>query len=227
MHKENEEVNKKVEIITKKQNNKKEKKVKTKPEIVYYEKGKDKTLNKKKISIALGCLFVLLCIAIVFILYTANVNVRNFFDYKIFRKEIEENNLKTIEIQEPDKTTILAFSKYIAMLNENSLKLYNSSGKNEEELKIQISTPVLARNGEYMLIAEKDSSKAYLIQDNIIKWEKDLEGNISRVSVNENGYTAVVLSGTAYKSVIVLFNDTGSEIFRTYLGSTIAVDIDI
>ena len=48
-----------------------------------------------------------------------------------------------------------------------------------------------------------------------------------RFSVNNNGYVSVILSGTTYKSVIVIFDKDGKELFRTYLSNTIAVDCSI
>ena len=54
-----------------------------------------------------------------------------------------------------------------------------------------------------------------------------MEGKIDKLCVNKNGYVAVALSGTSYKSVIQVLNNTGEELFKTYLSSTIAMDIDI
>ena len=67
----------------------------------------------------------------------------------------------------------------------------------------------------------------YMVSDSSLKWEKELEGNISRVTVNKSGYSAVILTGTAYKSVIILLDNSGNELFKTYLASTVAVDISI
>ena len=49
-----------------------------------------------------------------------------------------------------------------------------------------------------------------------------MEGSVSYMTVNKNGAVGVVLTGTTYKSVIVMYGITGDEEFRTYLSSTVA-----
>ena len=103
------------------------------------------------------------------------------------------------------------------MLEKNILTKYNSSGKKEGELKIEVNNPIFEMNDNYLIIAEKGKNKVYLVHNGSIVWEKDLEGNISKISVNKNGFTSIILTGTTYKSVIIVFDKTGKELFKTYL----------
>ncbi len=196
-------------------------------EVLYFDKKETRTINKKRLVGFVILFSLLLIIIILYAVYAANEDFRSYMDENILRKDIEENNLKFISIEDYDKSNIFAFSKYIAILKNNTLETYNSSGKKEAEIKVEISNPITYDNGKYLILAEQNSSKAYLIADNVIKWEKDLEGNISRVSVNENGYSSIILSGTAYKSVIILFDKEGNELFKTYLSNTVAIDASI
>lgn len=196
-------------------------------EILYFDKKETKTINKKRLIGFIILFILLLSIIILYIVYAENENFRNYLDENVLRKDIEGNNLKSITIEDYDKSNIFAFSNYIAILKNNTLEIYSSSAKREADIRVEISNPITYNNGKYLLLAEQNSSKAYLIADNVIKWEKDLEGNISRVCVNENGYSSIILSGTAYKSVIILLDDKGNELFRTYLSSTIAIDASI
>lgn len=195
--------------------------------LLYFDKKSSKTINRKKIIGLIILIILLLAIVITYLIYANNEDFRKYLDENILRKDITEENLQSIEIADYDKSKVFAFSKYIAILQNNTLTTYNSAGKKEAELKIEISNPIIDYNGKNLIIAEQASSKVYRIADNTIKWEKDMEGNISRISVNENGYTSVILTGTAYKSVIILFDNLGNELFRTYLSSTIAVDSSI
>lgn len=195
--------------------------------LLYFDKNENKTINKKRL-IGLIILAVSICVTgILYGIYAGNEKFRTYVDANILSKEIEEDNLKSIEIEDYDKSNIFAFSKYIAILKDNKLVTYNSSGKKEAENRIEISNPITYSNGKYLMIAEQNSSKVYLMSDNTIKWQKDLEGNITRICVNANGYSSVIIAGTAYKSVVIMFDDSGNELFRTYLASTIAVDIAI
>lgn len=195
--------------------------------LLYFDKNENKTINKGKIIGLIILALLIVTIVILYAVYATNEKFRSYLDANILNKDIEENNLKSIEIADYDKSNIFAYSKYIAILKDNSLVTYNSSGKQESENKVEISNPITYSNGKYLMIAEQNSSKVYLIADNTIKWTNDLEGNITRITVNADGYSAIILSGTAYKSVVILFDDSGNELFRTYLSSTIAVDTSI
>lgn len=187
----------------------------------------ERQLNKKKVGIAIGILSILLILLIIFGIYAVNSNFRNFMDKYILRKSVSENSLPYVEVENIQNVHIFAYDKYVAILDKNKFKQYNSSGTEVGELEINISNPLTAINGKHILIAEKEKQKIYLIQGTKIVWEKDIEGVISRVCVNKNGYSSIVVSGTTYKSVIITYDNTGKEIFRTYLSTTIATDISI
>lgn len=188
---------------------------------------KKKQLNRKKIVISVIVSVIILIILLLLSLYIANKSFRDFMDKYVLMKNVLEDNSVSISIDENETNYIYAFNKYITVLNNNALKGYNSSGKQEFELKVEIANPMFDQNNRFLLIAEKDKKKIYLIESDHIVWENELEGNISRISVNKNGYVSVVLSGTTYKSVIQTFDTTGKEIFKTYLSNTIAIDTDI
>jgi hypothetical protein len=78
-----------------------------------------------------------------------------------------------------------------------------------------------------MIMAEKDGEKAYLISGENIVWQKDFDGDISRVAVNEKGYTCVILENTTYKSIGVVIDDKGNELFKTFISSAYSYVIDI
>ena len=183
--------------------------------------------NKKRILIVSAIAFLLVILAVIGCVYIANKPFRNWMDQYVFRKNVEENNLPTIELTEEGNQTIYAYDKYIAVLEKNVLTQYNSSGKKESELKIEINNPIMESNGRFLAIAEKEKQKVYLISGSNIVWEKEVEGTISRVNINRNGYVSVILTGTTYKSIIVLYDQTGKELFKIYLSDTLAVDSDI
>ena len=57
------------------------------------------------------------------------------------------------------------------------------------------------------LVASTDVLKDGLSGTNVL-WQNTLNGNISKISVNKNGYVSVILSGTSYKSIVVSFSPT-------------------
>ena len=187
--------------------------------------NKEKKVNKKKIVI-LTIIIVFIVIAIITIgLYSTNDKAREWIDKNIFRKEVLQDKVATIDLKENQDSNIYAFNKYIGILTKFSI--YNSTGSQEKTLDLQISNPIWGSANRFLAIAENKGKKVYLISDKDIAWEAEVEGNISQVHVNKNGYVAVVIVDTSYKTVIKTYNPQGKELFNTYLSSTRAVDVSI
>lgn len=193
----------------------------------YNNSDEEKTLNKKKVTIAITILIILLVLIISVVAYVASPKVRNFMDKYILFKSVNENDLAYINIDTENNIYTYAFHNYVVILENQKLTLYNSSGNEVDSFNVSISSPIFASQDNYLVIAEKGQQKMYLIKDKKILWDKDVEGQISRVNVNQNGYVSVVVSGTSYKSVITTFAENGSEVFKTFLSNTLAVDVDI
>lgn len=184
----------------------------------------NRKMNKKRLAILIAIIAVALILIITSIIYASNKSFRSFMDKHILGKSITDENVPIIEFDYESNTNVIPYGKYICILAENNLVQYNSSGKKEQEVKIEINNPIYDVNGRYLLIGEKDSQKLYLISGSHVVWEKNVDGNLTKVSVNKNGYVSIIVSGTSYKSVIITYDDKGKELFKSYLSSTTAVD---
>ena len=180
---------------------------------------------KKKIIIISGAILIVALIVIIS-LYVANEPTREWIDTYILRKNVIEEDLPTIAL-ENENANVYAYDNHIVVLQENNLVIYNSSGKEETTINVSITTPIFADSGNYLLVADKNGQNVYLIYNTSLQWQKTMEGNISAITVNENGAVGIVITGTTYKSVIVMYGITGDEEFKTYLSSTIAADVAI
>ena len=183
--------------------------------------------NKRKMITFIVIGIVLVLFAVVGTLYEKNEKTRNFLDKYVFFKEKYENNLPYIAINGGENLNVFAFKGNILTLKDNILKIYNQNGNEEGTLDIEISNPIFKGNGDYLCIAEKDGKKIYAISNKNILWKKELENNISDVTINSNGYVAVSLTGTIYKTIIQTFDNKGTELFTTFLSSTYAIDMDL
>lgn len=186
-----------------------------------------KELNKGKvIKVIIFIVFILLVCTFI-ILYTKNDKCRKIFDKYIFRKEVYEDNLPFIEVESSKNINICAYDKYVALLDQNLLKLYNKSAKEEHSLDVDISNPIFEVNNSYLCVAEKNGQKVYLINGKNIVWQKEIEGNINSINVNENGYVSLITSGTSYKTVVYTLDPNGNELFKKYLSTANVIDTDI
>lgn len=188
---------------------------------------KPKKINKKKIIILTIVILISILIIAGITIYKNNKEARDWIDKNIFRKEVMQDKVATIELKEENNSNIYAFNKYIGILNKSKFTIYGNTGNTEKELDVQISNPIFSSANRFLTIAETKGQKLYLITDKEISWEANVEGNISQVQVNKNGYVAVVIVDTSYKTVIVMYSPQGKEMFKTYLSSTRTADVSI
>ena len=164
-----------------------------------------KKFNKKKLIILIIILLLIVLIATIIIIYNQNKEVREWIDKNIFRKEVIQDNATIIELEDQN-SNVYAFNKYIGVLNKNNFDIYNNLGKKETNFTVEITTPIFKSTNRFLVIAEDKGKKVYLIEDKKIKWEIQVDGDISQVYVNRNGYVAVVLTDTIHKNVIQMIN---------------------
>ena len=107
---------------------------------------KTKKINKKKIIISVIILILIIALVTISLIYVKNKNARNWIDKNILRKEITQNNLPTIELEESDNSQVYAFNKYIGVLSNNNFDIYDVTGKKENSLNIEITKPIFNFN---------------------------------------------------------------------------------
>lgn len=189
-------------------------------------KHKNKMLINKKILIVLISI-ILIILLVIFGMYLGNSQVRLWMNKYILGKDIGEENLPAIDIEESDNMSVYAYSNYIVTVGNGKLTIYNNSANIVNTIDVVINTPLFYSNGKYLLVADKGSKDLYLIYNDTLEWHKEMEGDISQVTLNKNGAVCVVLTGTTYKSIIVMYNINGNEEFKTYLSTTLATDVAI
>ena len=194
-------------------------------EILQFTPNKNKKI--KKIVIIIFLSLIIIAGIIIASLYITDENFREKFDIYILKKEITEDNSARIVLNSGETQHICAYDKYIGVLSKSTLMLYNNSGEEVSKLNTMISNPIFEKNNKYLCLAEKNGQKIYLINDTNIVWEKEVEGKITDVNVNKNGYVSVIVTGTSYKTVIITIDEKGKEIFKTYLASTSVITTDI
>lgn len=184
-------------------------------------------INKKKLAVTIFLLILITSIVTVFIVYCNNTKFRRWADKNILQKEIKQGNTVSIELLEENDSNIYAFDKYIVTLENKSLKIYNYLGTEEAIISTDISKPIFEAAGKYLVVAEKDGENIYLLEGNKLLWNNSIEGEISQVQVNENGYVGVVISDISYKNIINIYNLEGKSLFKTYVATNKVVDISI
>lgn len=189
-----------------------------------YKIENNRKINKKKLITTIALVLLLLLITTFGVMYSNNKNFMDFCDRYIFRKNIMEDNTKTIEISDAKSENLFAYKNYILILKDNKLIAYNKNGHEEYSIDIEISSPIYTTNGDYLCIAEKNGNKIYMISNQNILWENEVEGKISMINVNQNGYLSIFISE---KSTVEVYNTKGNELFKRYLAKDIVISTSI
>lgn len=127
-------------------------------------KFKGKMSLKNKILLIISILLIIAIISIG-IVYVVNEEAREWININILKKEITEDDVATIQLDVDKTQHIYAYDKYISILCNGKLEIYNNYGAKQYELDINISNPIFATNGIYLLIAEKGGQNLYLISE--------------------------------------------------------------
>lgn len=187
---------------------------------------KEKKINKRKLAISIILAIILIFAITIIILYNTIEGFRNWMDKNILNKEILQNTATVIELED-ENAKIYAANKNIFILNKNKLNIYNNFGNKDTELEMEITNPIFSSSNRFVAVGEKDGKKIYVVEDKKIAWDAQIEGEISQVHINKNGYVALVITGTSYKSVVSVFDNEGNQLFTKYLSSTRLADICI
>ena len=189
------------------------------------DKFKERRKNKRMLKITIITLIAI--VVLVFIaLYMANKSFNSFIDTYILRKRISEKDVNSLTIDTDNLSLIYAYDKSLVVYSDGSINFYNTDAKQTGNIEMTLSKPIADSEDKYLALADYGLQKVCLIKSNSLVWQKDIEGKISKVSVNKQGYVAVSVTGTTYESIVMLFNEKGDLLFSKYL-STYVIDVDI
>ncbi len=118
-------------------------------------------------------------------------------------------------------------SSNLLVVGNNYITGYSNTSKQTFDEAISVKGVVTASEGDYCIIGETDGTKLYMINGSKKVWSSEIQGTILGVSVNKNGYSAVIYKQAGYKSLVKLMDSEGKELFTSYLASTYAVDVEI
>lgn len=184
-------------------------------------------LNIRKIVMIVFIVILILACIIIFSLYIADENFRKWADINVLRKDINTEDVPTIDLNTDKNNQIFCYDKYIAILNDKILKLYDSYGAETLDISININTALFASNNQYLAIAEENGQEFCVISDKTYLWGDKVDGEILQIAVNQNGYIALVTTDTTYKSIITIYDSNGKSLLRNFLSSTRVVDVTI
>ncbi len=181
---------------------------------------------RKIIIVSIVTVFIISIIVLVS-LYISKESFRKWVDINILRKNLTEQDISSIDLDIDKNNQICCYSKYIGILNDKNLKLYNQTGQSIIDIAVNINTALFASNNKYLAIAEKNGQEFCVISDKTYLWEGKVDGEILQIHINKNGYVVLVTTDTTYKSTITVYDASGKQLLKNYLSSTRVIDVSI
>ena len=184
-------------------------------------------INIRRIIITGIVVVLILAVVIIFSLYIAEEGFRKWVDINVLRKDISSESVATVDLNVDKNNQIVCYNKYIGILNEKNLKIYNSAGENITDISVNINTAIFSTNDRYLAIAEKNGQELCVISDKTYLWTQKVDGEIQQICVNKNGYVILVTTDTTYKSIITVYDNSGKQLMRNFLSSSRVTDVSI
>ena len=189
----------------------------------YFEK---EYIIKKVIKISILVLTMITILTLI-IIYFKEQEFRRWVDMNILRKDIGTSDVASIDLDTNKNNQIYCYGSNICILNDKNLKVYGSSGQEITNISVEINSAIFDSNGNYLAIAEKNGQNICTIYDKTFLWKQHIDGEILQISMNPNGYVAVVTTDTTYKSIITVLDQNGKIVLKNYLSSSRVIDVTI
>ena len=187
---------------------------------------KQRNNTKRKLYLIVIAILAIVVCALIY-LYKSNEYVKNFMDVYFFNRDVTDEDTTIIKLDSDKSNQVFVYGKYIAVLNDKNLDLYDSYGQQVDKINININTALYDSNNRYLVVGENGGNEVCLILDKTYLWSNTIGEEILQVHVNSNGYVAVVSSDSTHKSIMTVFNSSGVQLFKSYFSSTTIVDASI
>lgn len=127
---------------------------------------------------------------------------------------------------EGKRDSVYTYTNRMVITKNKKIYLYDKYGKEEASYDVEINNAIYDSKDKYLVVAEKNGKKVYVLHQKNIVWQSEIDGEIENVEINKNGYVVIKAHNSNYKSIIILYNSEGKEQFKKYL-SNVVIDIGI
>jgi len=115
----------------------------------------------------------------------------------------------------------------IAVVNSKGVEFYDNKGNYDSDIAYKIYSPFIYTKEKFAAIADIGTQNAMVLKGASPAYRITEQEPISAVSVNKNGYTAVITNESGYKSSVVIYDNLGSKIYTWYSGEVYVTDVKI
>ncbi|MBR6253758.1 MAG: hypothetical protein IKR04_08110 [Clostridia bacterium] len=114
----------------------------------------------------------------------------------------------------------------LGVVTKEGFNIYNKNTAVTKEDQT-ISSVMYASRGAFTALYTVDSKTLYLIKNNDIVFNEEIDTMPKSIYINDDGYVVVLYTQAGYKTGIKVYNPNGDEVLATYLASSYATCVDI
>lgn len=122
---------------------------------------------------------------------------------------------KTIIDFDYDSTGVVdVYKDGIVRVTTDNLVVMDSVGTQFQSVLTGFSAPALITTNKYILAYDQGGKRLIVTNSFTVLFDKTFEDNIVSVSMNENGYIAVITESNAYKNKLIIFDSSFREVYK-------------
>lgn len=125
------------------------------------------------------------------------------------------------------EAVITPFKEGVICAVTNHMSYIDASGETVWEMDTAVVDPLVAAEGNYILLAEKGRNKLCLYSDRRLVYDTDDPDNIMAVKVSARGDAALVTDKSSYRGGISVYNKSGEQIYSWASGRDTVISADI
>lgn len=176
----------------------------------------------KKINIKRLAVFAIAAVVLIAVL----VNTGTYLFSLIVGMKITDTE-KTVTTSVTSAHDFEQYNSEIAVVNSKGIEFFNNKGDYSADLAFKLYSPYIYTSGKFAAVADIGAQNALVLKHGKQAYKISEQEPISAISVNQNGYAAVLTSESGYKSTVVIYNNLGSKVYTWYSGDVHVVDVKI
>lgn len=174
---------------------------------------------RKKVRFFRRAVLLLLVLSIAGIIL-ANLNFFNEDNFKRMLAKLDfsmsgkVSDNSVIEYNSEKSSKFTLFKGGLVLLNNDRLKVFDSTGAEFTNIQITNQSPALNTNDKFIMIFDRDGYDVRLYNSFAEVFHKKFSGKIINASINKTGYFTVISKSEGYKAAVTVFNSSFQEIYK-------------
>ena len=180
-----------------------------------------------KFRLAKWAVIILLVLYSIFMVFTFRdrITLEN-FRYLIRNVDFDIEtgiNLQNDIIYDADPDNMFVkYRDYLALIGKNSLKIYDSSGREAYTEKVSLASPAVCTSSKYMLIYDRQGGGYSVYSYFNREFSEEMTHPVCAAAMSDSGIYAVASVSSDYDGVVYIYNERFKLINRVFKNRTVS-----